>query len=172
MSSGRYGEDEDDDQEPDDDWYGDDPFDGREPDPEDGDIARSEEEYYEHLDAAHGGGDCDCRPSLAARASEALRRVRYWLAAPWWQLKTATRHPWTLRAGPAELTLRLCANHRCGACGGRGWNYSLTPRPEHPIPPGYNGASLCGCGSAIGKLAETRRYLRDLDRSSRNEPPF
>jgi hypothetical protein len=156
---------EDDDQEPDDDWYDDDP---PERDPEDGDIARAYEEHYEHLDAVHGGGECDCRPSLAARASQALRGAGYWLAGPWWRLKAAMRHPWTLRAGPAEITLRLRADHRCGACGGRGWNYSLTPKPEHPIPPGYNGAALCGCGSVIGKLAETRRYLR----STRNDPPF
>jgi hypothetical protein len=43
-----------------------------------------------------------------------------------------------------------------------------TWKPEHPIPPGYNGAALCGCGSAISQLAETRRYLRSAD----HEPPF
>lgn len=159
--------DEDDGQEPDDDWYDDD--DRPEPDPEDGDIARAYEEHFEHLDAVHGGDECDCRPSLAARVSQAARGIGYWAASrTWWPVKRASRHPWTLRLGPAEITLRLQADRRCGACGGRGWNYSLTPKPEHPIPPGYNGADLCGCGSAIGKLAETRRYLRRTDR----EPPF
>ena len=150
------------------DWH-DDRDDYREPDPEDADIARAYEEHYEHLDAVHGGGECDCRPSLAARVSQAARGAVYWAASrTWWPVKRASRHPWTLRAGPVELTLRLRADRRCGACGGRGWNYSLTPTPEHPIPPGYNGAALCGCGSAIGKLAETRRYLRSTDK----EPPF
>ena len=149
------------------DWH-DDRDDYREPDPEDADIARAYEEHAEHCDEVHGGGECDCRPSAAARASQAARDIGYWLARPWWRLKAATHRPWTLRIGPAEVTLRLRANHRCDACRGRGWNYSMTPKPEHPIPPGYNGASLCGCGSAIGSLAKSRREMRRME----SEPPF
>jgi hypothetical protein len=168
MSAADEWDDEADDyrEEDDGDWR--DYDDDREPDPEDADIARAYEEYAEHLDKVHGGGECDCRPSLAARASQAARDIARWLAGPWWRLKAATRHPWTLRIGPVEVTLRLHADRKCGACGGKGWFYTLTPKPEHPIPPGDNGAALCGCGSATAALAETRRYLRQALR----EPPF
>jgi hypothetical protein len=158
--------DEYDGQEPDDDWYDDD--DRPEPDPEDYEIAREYEEYAEHCDTVHNGGECDCRPSLAGRlarrAQDAARRLR----GIGYRLTAATREPRTLHIGPAEITARLRADRSCGACGGRGWFYTMTPKPEHPIPPGYNGAALCGCGSAIGKLAETRRYLRRTN----DEPPF
>jgi len=142
--------------------------DDREPDPEDYEIARSYEEHAEHCETVHGGGECDCGPSLAARAWQAARDIGNWLRSPWWRLKAATWHPWTLRLGPVEVTLRLRANRKCGACGGRGWDYSLTSKPEHPIPPGYNGAALCPCGSATARLADSRRYLRER----RDEPPF
>jgi hypothetical protein len=157
-------DEDDEDQEPDDDDRDDY---GHEPDEPEWDSIDSAE-YWNHRDEAHGGEECDCgsllRERLTARASSAYRR----LTDPWRRLNSATRHPWTLRAGPVELTLRLRADRRCGACGGRGWNYSLTAKPEHPVPPGYNGAALCGCGSAIGKIAETRRCLRRTD----NLPPF
>ncbi|HMH92533.1 MAG TPA: hypothetical protein VK586_15785 [Streptosporangiaceae bacterium] len=158
--------DEDDDQEPDDDWYDDDDL--PEPDPEDGDIARAYEEHFEHLDAVHGGGECDCRPSLAERLARRARDIANWLHGIRCRLTVATRRPCTLRLGPAEITVRLRADRGCDACSGRGWFYTMTPKPEFPVPAGYNGAALCGCGSAIGKLAETRRYLRRTDR----EPPF
>lgn len=158
----------DEDREEDDgDWrdYNDD---DREPDPEDYAIAREYEDYAEHCETVHGGGECTCRPSLAARASQAVRGISNRLRSPWWRLKAATRHPWTLRIGPAEVTLRLHANRTCGACGGKGWGYSLIPGKADDRPPGYNGTSLCGCGSATARLADTRRYLRQ----HRDEPPF
>jgi hypothetical protein len=70
--------DEDDGQEPDDDWD-DDPQDGYEPDPEDADIARAYEEYWDHRDMVHGGGECDCRPSLAERLARRARDAAGWL---------------------------------------------------------------------------------------------
>lgn len=83
MSGGWYGsiagdDGEDDDQEPDDDdWYDDDP--GPERDPEDADIERAYEEYWEHRDTAHGGGECDCRPPLAERLARRARDAAGWL---------------------------------------------------------------------------------------------
>jgi hypothetical protein len=158
---------EDGDQEPDDDYYDRDD-DYREPDPEDGDIARAYEEHYEHLDAVHGGGECDCRPSLAERLARRARDAANWLHGIRCQVTAASWIPCTVRLGTVEVTVRLRADRGCGACQGRGWFYTMTPKPEFPVPAGYNGAALCGCGSAIGKLADSRRYLRQ----TRNEPPF
>jgi hypothetical protein len=158
---------DDEDQEPDDDWY-DDPRDDYEPDPEDGDIARAYEEHYEHLDAVHGGGECDCRPSLAERLARRAQDAARWLRGIGYRLTAATWEPRTLRIGPAEVTVRLRADRGCGACQGRGWFYTMSGKPEFPVPAGYNGAALCGCGSAIGKLAETRRKMRQYS----DEPPF
>jgi hypothetical protein len=157
--------DEDDGQEQDDDWYDDD---RPEPDPEDGDIARAYEEHYEHLDAVHGGGECDCRPSLGERLAWRAQDAARWLRGTGYRLTAATWGPRTLRIGPAEITVRLRADRGCGACQGRGWFYTMGPKPEFPVPAGYNGAALCGCGSAIGKLAETRRKMRQYS----DEPPF
>ncbi len=158
-------DDSDDQYEPD---YDDDPQDDYEPDPEDSEIARAYEEYADHCEQVHGGGQCDCRPSPAERLRSAAREKAYAALGAWYRLKAAARHPWTLRIGPAEVTLRLRADRPCGACSGRGWFYTLGPRPEFPVPEGYNGAALCGCGSAIGRLADTRRKMRQADR----EPPF
>jgi hypothetical protein len=156
----------DDQDEPDDDY--DDHRGSWEPDPEDGAIA---EAYYleaEHRDEVHGGGPCDCLPSPAERisrlASSAVSRlwgIRNRLAA-------ATCQPWTLRAGPAEVTVRLNAGRRCGACGGQGWRYSLIPGRPDLMPPGFNDVGLCGCGAAISQLAGARREMR----RTRDEPPF
>jgi hypothetical protein len=154
-------EEDDSDSEPDDD-------DDWEPDPEDSETERAYYEEAEHRETVHGGGECTCRPSLRDRltwrAQDAGRRVLNARA----DLIAASRRPWTVRIGPAEITVRLRADRACGACSGRGWFYTLDRRREDDRPPGYNGAALCGCGSAIGKLAETRRYLR----STRGEPPF
>jgi hypothetical protein len=140
----------------------------REPDPEDAEIARAYEEEAEHRETVHGGGECTCRPSLRARlawrAADAARRIRNARAG----LAMAMRGVYTVRLGRAEFTLRLNADRACGACGGDGWRYSLIPGRPDRRPPGYNDVGLCGCGSAIGKLADSRRYLR----STRNEPPF
>jgi hypothetical protein len=144
--------------------YDDDPQDDYEPDPEDGDIARSYEEYYEHCDKVHGGGECDCRPSLRDRLAEAMRRAGNARI----RIAIAIRGIYTVRIGRAEVTLRLNADRACGACDGKGWAYSLDRSRQDDRPPGYNGVGLCGCGSAIGKLAESRRYVR----STRGEPPF
>jgi len=159
-------DDSDDQYEPDYDDYDDDP--GGSWGPGDYLVAKAYYEEAGHRDEVHGGGDCDCRPPLAVRASQPARDVAGRLAGPWARLKVASRHPWTVRIGPAEVTLRLRASHRCGACGGRGWFYSKTGIDPVPMPEGYDGVSLCGCGSAIGQLAGTRRYLRD----TRGEPPF
>jgi hypothetical protein len=164
-------EEDDRDSEPDDDddgdWrdYGDD---GWEPDPEDSAMARAYEDEAEHRETVHGGGECACRVPLRDylrwRASTAVNRL--------WSIRNglscALRSPWTLRLGPAEFTVRLRADRACGACSGRGWFYTLDRSREDDRPPGYNGAALCGCGSAIGQLADSRRYLR----STRGEPPF
>jgi hypothetical protein len=158
-------DDSDDQYEPD---YDDDPGGSWEPDPEDAEIAKAYEEHAEHCERVHDGGECNCRPSLAERASQLANSVvcRLWGIRN--NLTAAARRPCTLRAGPAEVTIRLRADRGCDACSGRGWFYTMTPNPEFPVPEGYNGAALCGCGSAIGKLAETRRAMRH----ARDEPPF
>lgn len=150
----------------DDDYYDDDDY--REPDGEDGDIARSYEEYWEHRDKVHGGGECDCRPSLRDRLADVGRRIinRLW-ALRWW-LTSAARQPCTLRLGPAEITVRFRPDRKCGACAGQGWFYTLNRSRPDDRPPGYNGAALCGCGSAISQLAGTRRR----ERQARTEPLF
>jgi hypothetical protein len=157
-SDEQYEPDFDDDR--DDDW--------REPDGDDYEIAKAYEEEAAHRETVHGGGECDCRPSLLDRltwhASDMARRAGNARA----RLTIAMHGIYTLRIGRAEVTLRLNADRRCGACGGRGWAYSLDRSGQDDRPPGYNGVSLCGCGSAIGKLADTRRYLR----STWDEPPF
>lgn len=147
-------------------YYDDDDY--REPDPEDGDIARSYEEYAEHCDTVHGGGECDCRPSLRDRLADLTRRVANRLWALRWWLTSAARQPCTLRFGPAEITVRFRPGRQCGACAGRGWFYTLNRSRPDDRPPGYNGAALCGCGSAISQLAVSRRR----ERQARNEPPF
>jgi hypothetical protein len=154
------------DDEDDADWRDDDDY--REPDPEDADIARSYEEYYEHRDQVHGGGECDCRPSARDRLAWLAGDARRQLGNARARLAIAMRGVYTIRLGRAELTLRLNADRLCGACGGRGWFYTLSSAEANPIPPGYNGASLCGCGSATSSLAESRRNLR----RTRDEPPF
>jgi hypothetical protein len=159
-----------DDYEDDGDWrdYDDDPDDYPEPDGGDYEIARAYEEEAEHRELVHGGGECDCRPSLRDRlaweAADAARRFSNAGA----RMAIAMRGVHTIRLGRAEFTLRLNADRACGACGGRGWFYTLSSAERDPIPPGYNGASLCGCGSAIASLAQSRRYVRGFDR----EPPF
>jgi hypothetical protein len=159
--------DEDDGQEPDDDWDDDDPT-GPERDPEDYEISREYDEYYAHRAVVHDGGECTCLPSLAEVLARRGQQAVNWLRGVRNRLTVATRTPCTVRIGPAEITVRLRADRGCGACQGRGWFYTMTPKPEFPVPAGYNGAALCGCGSAIGKLAEARRYLRRTDK----EPPF
>jgi hypothetical protein len=152
------------------DWrdYDDDPDDYPEPDGGDYEIARAYEDEAEHRETVHGGGECDCRPSLRDRlawqAADAVRRLGNARA----RMAIAMRGVHTIRLGRAEFTLRLNADRACGACGGKGWFYTTTPKPSDPIPTGYNGASLCGCGSAIGKLAGSRRHLRRTDK----QPPF
>jgi hypothetical protein len=42
-----------------DDWH-DPTYDDYEPDPSDYEEARANEEYWEHRDTEHGGGECDC----------------------------------------------------------------------------------------------------------------
>lgn len=167
MSDADWDEDDyDDGYDPDDDWY-DDRDDYREPDPEDAETARAYEELYEHEERAHGGGPCTCRPSLWARSWHLRQRAAGFVPGLWYRLRHALRQPWTIRVPGAEITVRL-RPRSCGACGGRGWNYSLIPGRPDDRPPGYNGVGLCGCGAAIGKLAESRRELR----KGRNEPPF
>jgi len=156
-------------EEDDGDWRDyDDPDYEREPDPEDYEIARDYAEHAEHCLTAHGGGECDCGPSLRARAVWPAWRMFNRLTEPWFRLRVKAYEPWTFRLGPAEVTLRLHADRRCGACGGKGWFYTMSSAEPDPIPPGYNGAALCECGSAIASLAESRRYVRGFDR----EPPF
>ena len=114
----------------------------REPDP-------PEEWVTEH--ATHDGPWAH-RPGVAARV------VLRW--------RNLTAHPRTLRLGRLEFTIRWTRS--CGACAGRGWFYtkgSLNPviRPE-----GYDGVSLCGCGSGVTRLVESRRYVRRVSK----EAPF
>jgi hypothetical protein len=89
-------------------------------------------------------------------------------AALQWRLQAVTREMHTLRAGPVELTVRFRPRSSCGACGGRGWFYTKTGIDPMPMPPGYDGAALCGCGAAVARLAQSRRAVR----RARNEPPF
>lgn len=61
-----------------DDAYDDDDWD--EPDPEDAEIARSYEEYYEHCEQVHGGEHCNCRTPLRDRLKRCFRQARWHLA--------------------------------------------------------------------------------------------
>lgn len=149
-----------------DDWYDDGGY--REPDPEDAEIAQAYEEYYDHCDQIHGGGECDCRPSLparlrwgAARAGRRLAGIRHGLGA-------FAREMHTARLGPLELTARFRPPPACNACSGRGWFWTRGTTDPYPPPPAADGAALCGCGSAIARLAESRRAVR----RTRSEPPF
>ena len=148
----------------DDDWCDHDDDDYREPDGEDYEIARSYAELAEHCEVKHGGGECDCRPSRLDRLRWAvgcnLRNARA-------RLRIFAYEMHTVRIGPLELTARFRPPLRCGACQGRGWFYTLTSAPE-PMPEGYNGVSLCECGSAVAKLADARREMRKAE----HEPPF
>ena len=140
----------------------------RELDPEDHEIARAYEDLAEHCADVHGGGECDCRPTLRDRlaweAADAARRLGNARA----RVTIALRGVYTVRLGRAELTLRLNADRACGACGGKGWFYTLDRGRADDRPPDYNGTALCGCGSATTALAETRRDMRQW----RKEPPF
>jgi hypothetical protein len=151
-------DDSDEQDEPD---YDDDLSDGYEPDPEDSAIEQAHYEEAEHREQVHGGRPCDCRPSLRDRLTWLAGNARARLAM-------AMRGIYTVRVGRAEFTLRLDAGRTCGACGGRGWAYSLDRSRTDDRPAGYNGVGLCGCGSAIASLADTRRYLR----SALRESPF
>lgn len=160
-----------------DDWDDDEPYepdfdddrdDDYEPDPEDYETAKAYYEEAEHSDTVHGGGECDCRPSVRDRLRQLAGDVARQAGNARARLSIAMRGIYTVRIGRAEITLRLNADRTCGACGGKGWAYSLDRSRQDDRPPGYNGVDLCGCGSAIGKLADTRRYLR----STWGEPPF
>lgn len=154
----------------DEDWYDEDydRDDYREPDPEDAEIARSYEEYYQHCEDKHGGHQCDCRPSRLMLALWRLRDLGGWFVGTWRRVRYSGYQPWTTRLAGVEVTVRLRAGRRCGACHGKGWAYSLSPGRKDDRPPGYNGVSLCPCGSATAALAESRRYLRE----TRNDLPF
>ena len=132
--------------------------------PDEGDYEQEQayEEYWEHRDAKHGGGECDCRPSLRDRLTRHVVSACGSVFGTWYRARAAARHPWTVRLGRVELTLRLNAHRQCGACTGRGWFYSKTGIDPMPMPPGYDGVSLCGCGTAIGKLAGSRRAVRQM----------
>jgi hypothetical protein len=153
-------------QEPDHDDWDDDDY--REPDPEDADIARAYEDDAEHRETVHGGGECNCRASLRDRLGWRARDTARQIGNARARLAIAMRGVHTVRIGRAEFTLRLNADRTCGACGGKGWFWTMSAAEPDPIPPGYNGAALCPCGSAIASLAESRRYVRGFDR----EPPF
>jgi hypothetical protein len=160
---------EDDTYDPGDDWY-DDERDGivdYEPDGEDYEIARSYAEHYEHCERRHGGGECNCRPSLLLLAYGAVARK---LQSAWWQARSLPwrlREPRTVRIGPAEITLRFKPRD-CMACRGKGWFYTKTGIDPDPMPEGYDGVGLCGCGASITRLAEDRRIVRQAQK----EPPF
>lgn len=141
--------------------------DDREDDPEDADVARDYAEHWEHREQAHGGGECDCGPTLRQRLAQRAHDARYRLSAPWHRARRAAAGLVTVRLGTAEVTVRL-RPRGCSACSGKGWFYTLSPGRDDDRPPGHNGVALCGCGAAIGKLAETRRDLR----RAMDEPPF
>lgn len=152
-----------------DDWYEDDDDRGgyREPDPEDYEIERSYAELAEHCERKHGGGVCDCRPARLALIWWAtvykLRSAWGWARSVPWRL----RSPHTARVGPFEVTLRV-SPRPCSACGGRGWFYTKGCLDPAPMPEGHDSASLCGCGSAIARLAEDRACVR----RAQKEAPF
>ena len=164
--AGEIADEDYDDYSQDDDWYDDDDYD-RDPDPEDYEIARSYEELYAHQEKAHGGHQCDCRPSAPERLAWRLRDLAGWFPGTWYRARYAVHQPWTVRILGAEVTVRLHPRE-CGACSGRGWFYSKTGIDPLPMPPGYDGVCLCGCGTAIGKLAGSRRAVRRM----RKETPF
>jgi hypothetical protein len=96
------------------------------------------------------------RPGLVRRLAARLTRPR--LAG--------------VRIGPVELTIRMRRGGPCGACAGRGWFYTKGMLDPVPMPDGYDGVALCGCGTAIARLAERQRSERRSRRQSRREPPF
>ncbi len=158
------GDDRDDDWDDDRDWY--------DPDPEDAESARWLAEQDAHFEEVHGGsGVCDCRPLLRNRVKWRIQAADRRMGSAWWRARCALRNPWTFRAGPAEITIRL-NRHRSCACAGRGWFYHKTGIDPMPMPEGYDGVSLCSCGSAIGQLADSRRALRKMVRHERGESPF
>ena len=160
-----YEPDDSDDQDEQD--FDDDPYD-REPDPEDAEIAQAYEEEAEHRDQAHGGGECDCRPSTVERLAHLVRDTARRVLNARARLTIAAQGPLTVRLGRAEVTLRLNADRACGACGGQGWRYSFSQWKPDLRPQGYNGVGLCGCGAAIGRLADARHE----ERLARTKPPF
>lgn len=109
----------------------------------------------EHFDKKHPNGVCNCKTRLRNRLRDARNR------AAW-----VIRQMHTIRIGPVELTVRYRPPAKCGACEGRGWFYTRSSAEQFPA--GYNGASLCGCGSAVAALARSRRNLR----ASMKEAPF
>lgn len=147
------------------DCYDDDPY---EPEPE-GDWEQAEAYYRlaEHEEKVHMGQPCDCHPSALSLLGYRLRTIAGWFPGVYWKARYASRQPWTLRLGPVEVTVRPQAGRSCGACSGRGWFYSIGTVSPVP-PPGCSGVSLCGCGSAIRKLADSRRAVRRM----RKEVPF
>jgi hypothetical protein len=114
------------------------------------------EDYLEILGERTGPDPWEHRPGPRAR-----------LAARWRYL---TARPVTLRLGRLEFTLRW--RHPCDACASRGWSYSKGSLNPVPMPEGYDGVSLCGCGNAIGSLAASRAYVRGFDHRMRKEGPF
>jgi hypothetical protein len=77
-----------------------------------------------------------------------------------------------VRIGPVELAVRVRRSGPCGACAARGWFYTKGGLDPVPRPDGYDGVSLCGCGTALTQLAERQRRDRQYRRRSRREPPF
>jgi hypothetical protein len=78
-----HADDDADDYEPDYDDWDDRDDDSYEPDPSDYEEQRAQEEYAEHCDERHGGGECDCRPPWHHRLRCRLGRLLPWRGDPW-----------------------------------------------------------------------------------------
>jgi hypothetical protein len=84
----------------------------------------------------------------------------------------ASRRTVIARIGRLEVAVRVRPARSCGACAGRGWFHTKGTLNPRPAPAGYDGVSLCGCASALDRLSDSRRFMRDWDRRARREPPF
>lgn len=70
-----------------------------------------------------------------------------------------------MRIGPFEIVIRRRrTGSPCGACQGRGLFHTKGGMDKYPAPEGYDGVTLCGCGTAVDLLADVWRNRRRRER--------
>lgn len=73
-----------------------------------------------------------------------------------------------MRIGQFEIIVRRRrTGPPCGACQGRGLFHTKGILDKYPAPEGYDGVTLCGCGTAHDRLADTARERRRWQREQR-----